>query len=128
MAAPSGSSPPCRRICPEGEFALKENLRWVRRFKTAAELRHVLLACPEIYNDTRLIERHAFLSPAEYRRRQLQPLAQAVGFNPLSQKPRAVQCQCTHWNCRSSTLACHSALSSFLSAFFIVNNEIIPPP
>ena len=45
----------------------------MRSFKTAAELRHALLACSEIYNDTRLIERHGFLSPAEYRRRQLQP-------------------------------------------------------
>ena len=50
----------------------------MRSFKTIAELRYALLACPEIYNDTRMIERHGFLSPAEYRRRQLQP--------PLSQR------------------------------------------
>jgi putative transposase len=57
---------------------LKENLLWVRTFKTIEELRQALLAFRDIYNSTWLIERHGFLSPAEYRRRQLQPLAQAA--------------------------------------------------
>jgi transposase InsO family protein len=57
---------------------LKENLLWVRTFKTVEQLRHALIAFRETYNDTWLIERHGFLSPAEYRRRQLQPLAQAA--------------------------------------------------
>jgi putative transposase len=57
---------------------LKENLLGVRTFETIEELRQALLAFREIYNDTWLIERHGFLSPAEYRRRQLQPLAQAA--------------------------------------------------
>jgi putative transposase len=57
---------------------LKENLLWVRTFKTIEELRQALLAFRETYNDTWLIERHGFLSPAEYRRRRLQPLAQAA--------------------------------------------------
>ena len=57
---------------------LKENLLWVRTFKTIEELRQALLAFRETYNTTWLIERHGFLSPAEYRRRQLQPLAQAA--------------------------------------------------
>ena len=57
---------------------LKENLVWVRTFTTIEELRQALLAFRETYNDTWLIERHGFLSPAEYRRRQLQPLAQAA--------------------------------------------------
>ena len=51
---------------------------WVRTFETIEELRQALLAFRETYNDTWLIERHGFLSPAEYRRRQLQPLAQAA--------------------------------------------------
>src|SRR3954452_21785279 len=79
LAFPGIDSSPAFRS-PEGNGCaerfiptLKENLRGVRRFKTIAELRHALLACPEIYNDTRLIERHGFLSPAEYRQRQLQP-------------------------------------------------------
>jgi transposase InsO family protein len=57
---------------------LKENLLWVRTFKTIEELRQALLAFRETYNTTWLIERHGFLSPADYRRRQLQPLAQAA--------------------------------------------------
>jgi transposase InsO family protein len=57
---------------------LKENLLWVRTFETIEELRQALLAFRETYNTTWLIERHGFLSPAEYRRQQLQPLAQAA--------------------------------------------------
>src|SRR3954451_24361450 len=57
---------------------LKENLLWVRTFKTIEELRQALLAFRETYNTTWLIERHGFLSPAEYRRQQLQPLAKAA--------------------------------------------------
>ena len=57
---------------------LKENLLWVRTFETVEELRQALLAFRETYNETWLIERHGFLSPAEYRRRHLQPRAQAA--------------------------------------------------
>jgi putative transposase len=57
---------------------LKENLLWVRTFSSVEELRQALLAFRETYNTTWLIERHGFLSPAEYRKRQLQPLAQAA--------------------------------------------------
>jgi putative transposase len=57
---------------------LKENLLWVRTFETIEELRQALLAFRETYNTTWLIERHGFLSPAEYRKRQLQTLAQAA--------------------------------------------------
>jgi transposase InsO family protein len=57
---------------------LKENLLWVRTFETVEELRQALLVFRETYNTTWLIERHGFLSPAEYRRRQLQPHAQAA--------------------------------------------------
>ena len=45
---------------------------------TLEELRQALLAFRDTYNHTWLIERHGFLSPAEYRRQQLQPLAQAA--------------------------------------------------
>jgi putative transposase len=57
---------------------LKENLLWVQTFETVEELRQALLDFRETYNTTWLIERHGFLSPAEYRRRQLQPHAQAA--------------------------------------------------
>jgi putative transposase len=57
---------------------LKENLLWVRTFETIEALRQALLAFRETYNNSWLIKRHGFLSPAEYRRRQLQPLTQAA--------------------------------------------------
>jgi len=57
---------------------LKENLLWVRTFRIIEELRQALLAFRETYNTTWLIKRHGFLSPAEYRRQQLQSLAQAA--------------------------------------------------
>jgi putative transposase len=57
---------------------LKENLLWVRTFETVEELRQALLAFRETYNNTWLIERHGFLTPAEYRQRQLHSLAQAA--------------------------------------------------
>ena len=57
---------------------LKENLLWVRTFETVEELRQALLAFRKTYNETWLIERHGFLSPAKYRPRSLQPLAQAA--------------------------------------------------
>ncbi len=79
-----GSSPAFVRS-PEGNGCaerfirtLKENLLRVRTFETVEELRQALLAFRETYNTTWLIERHGFLSPAEYRKRQLQPIAQAA--------------------------------------------------
>src|SRR4051794_32527207 len=62
---------------------LKENLLGVRTFETIEdetieELRQALLAFRETYNNSWLIKRHGFLSPAEYRRRHLQPHAQAA--------------------------------------------------
>ena len=57
---------------------LKENLLWVRNFKTIEELRQALLAFRETYNTTWLIERHGFLSPAEFRQKQLQSPAKAA--------------------------------------------------
>jgi putative transposase len=57
---------------------LKENLLWVRHFETIEDLRQVLLAFRETYNTTWLIQRHGFITPAEYRRRSLQPVAEAA--------------------------------------------------
>ena len=79
-----GSSPAFVRA-PEGNGCaerfirtLKENLLWVRTFETIEALRRALLAFRETYNATWLIERHGFLSPAEYRQKQLQSLAAAA--------------------------------------------------
>jgi transposase InsO family protein len=57
---------------------LKENLLWLRTFDTIEELRQALLAFRDAYNTTWLIQRHGFVTPAECRKRQLQPTAQAV--------------------------------------------------
>ena len=57
---------------------LKENLLWVQHFRTIEELRQALLAFRETYNATWLIERHGFMSPADFRQRQLQPVAEAA--------------------------------------------------
>ena len=57
---------------------LKENLLWVRYFETIEELRRALLLFRETYNTTWLIERHGFLSPNQFRQKQLQLLAAAT--------------------------------------------------
>ena len=57
---------------------LKENLLWLRTFDTIEELRGALLEFRETYNTKWLIERHGFISPAEFRQQQLQPAASAA--------------------------------------------------
>jgi putative transposase len=57
---------------------LKENLLWVRTFDTLEELRQALLAFRETYNETWLIERHGFRSPAAVRDEQLSTAAMAA--------------------------------------------------
>src|SRR6478672_4418573 len=73
VRAPEGNG--CAERCIR---TLKENLLWVRTFETIEELRQALLAFRETYNNSWLIKRHGFLTPAEYRRQHLQPHAQAV--------------------------------------------------
>jgi putative transposase len=57
---------------------LKENLLWVRHFETIEDLRQALLAFRETYNTTWLIKRHGYLTPSQFREKQLQPLAAAA--------------------------------------------------
>ena len=57
---------------------LKENLLWLRTFDTIEELRRALLEFRDLYNTRWLIERHGFISPAEFRQQQLQPAANAA--------------------------------------------------
>ena len=57
---------------------LKENLLWVQYFRTIEDLRQALLAFRETYNATWLIERHGFMSPSDFRQRQLQTVAEAA--------------------------------------------------
>ena len=56
---------------------LKENLLWVRTFRTVEELRLALLDFRRTYNEHWLIERHGHRSPAQFRRDQMDtmPLA-----------------------------------------------------
>ena len=49
---------------------LKENLLWVRRFDTIEELRVALHRFQEIYNQTWIVERHGYQTPAAIRAAQ----------------------------------------------------------
>lgn len=49
---------------------LKENLLWVRWFKTIEELRLALLEFQRTYNETWIIQRHRYRTPAQVRRDQ----------------------------------------------------------
>lgn len=57
---------------------LKENLLWVQNFETIEDLRQALLAFREVYNTTWLIQRHGFLSPTQFRQKQLHTVNQAA--------------------------------------------------
>jgi putative transposase len=50
---------------------LKENLLWIRRFDTVEELRLALQAFRQTYNQTWLVERHGYKTPARVRADQL---------------------------------------------------------
>jgi putative transposase len=54
---------------------LKENLLWVRTFDAVEDLRRALLEFRETYNNSWLIERHGYLTPEQFRQKQLQPNA-----------------------------------------------------
>jgi putative transposase len=57
---------------------LKENLLWVRPFDTVEELRQAVLAFKERYNQTWIIERLGYKTPAQLRAEQLPPAALAA--------------------------------------------------
>ena len=52
---------------------LKENLLWVRAFKTIEELRAELVAFARRYNETWLVARHGYKTPARLREEQTMP-------------------------------------------------------
>src|SRR5271170_3028234 len=52
---------------------LKENLLWVRSFKTIEELRAELVAFARRYNETWLVARHGYKTPARVRQEQTMP-------------------------------------------------------
>jgi transposase InsO family protein len=49
---------------------LKENLLWVQRFATVDELRQALQAFKQLYNQSWIIERHGYKTPAQVRAEQ----------------------------------------------------------
>ncbi len=57
---------------------LKENLLWVRHFATVEELRLALQAFKELYNQTWIIERHGYKTPAQVRAGQIGPMPMAA--------------------------------------------------
>jgi transposase InsO family protein len=57
---------------------LKENLLWVRTFRTVEELRRALIEFRRTYNENWLIERHRHRSPAQFRRDQMDKLPLAA--------------------------------------------------
>ena len=57
---------------------LKENLLWVRRFDTVEELRLALLAFRQTYNQSWIIERHGYKTPAQVRAEQTTALPMAA--------------------------------------------------
>jgi len=50
---------------------LKENLLWIRTFRTVEERRLALIDFRRTYNELWLIERHGHRSPAQFRRDQM---------------------------------------------------------
>jgi putative transposase len=57
---------------------LKENLLWVRHFETVEELRLALQRFQQTYNQTWIIERHGYRTPAQVRADQLGQLPMAA--------------------------------------------------
>ena len=57
---------------------LKENLLWIRRFDTIEELRLALVAFKQTYNQTWIIERHGYRTPAQVRADQIGQLPRAA--------------------------------------------------
>ena len=57
---------------------LKENLLWVHHFATVEELRQAVLAFKARYNQTWIVERHGYKTPAQVRAEQLPSAALAA--------------------------------------------------
>jgi putative transposase len=57
---------------------LKENLLWVRRFETVEELRLALQQFRQTYNQSWIIERHGYRTPAQVRAAQLDQMPMAA--------------------------------------------------
>ncbi len=67
---------------------LKENLLWVRTFKTIEELRGALVAFARRYNETWLVARHGYKTPARVREEQTMSRL-AIDPTPVAALPLA---------------------------------------
>ena len=63
---------------------LEENLLWVRTFKTIEELRAELVAFARRYNETWLVARHGYKTPAKVREEQTKP---GIAIDPTLAAP-----------------------------------------
>jgi putative transposase len=63
---------------------LKENLLWVRTFHTIEELRLALIEFADRYNETWLVARHGYQTPAQVRAAQLRVAKPNLGELPLA--------------------------------------------
>ena len=68
---------------------LKEQLLWVQTFRTVAELNAALQAWLITYNESWLIERHGYRTPAQVLRLACHPGGRMIKLNPVSNQPRA---------------------------------------
>jgi putative transposase len=57
---------------------LKENLLWVQRFATVEELRLALQAFKQLYNQSWIVERHGYRTPAQVRAQQTAAMPMAA--------------------------------------------------
>lgn len=57
---------------------LKENLLWLRPFRDAEELRHALLEFKQTYNQSWILQRHGYKTPAQIRMEQIGPLLEVA--------------------------------------------------
>jgi len=60
--------PECNGCAERFIRTLKENLLWVRHFKTIEDLRLALLEFRETYNEKWIMQRHSYKTPAQFRR------------------------------------------------------------
>lgn len=63
--------PECNGCAERFIRTLKENLLWIRRFETIEELRQALHDFKETYNQTWIIQRHGYQTPAQVRADQI---------------------------------------------------------
>ena len=79
MSSPAFVREPEGNGCAERFIrVLKENLLWVRRFDTVEELRLALIAFRQTYNQSWIIERHGYRTPAQVRADQIGPTLMAA--------------------------------------------------